>query len=101
VELTLVLLNRQASDLAANAEDGNLPVLDRNGIGHTKDVQRGEVGTQDTATLMQPLKRDHQNQNTFQSQPAVSVFQKHSLHAPIRNGADLGVIRRIQVQERE
>ena len=101
MELTLVVLNRRASDLAANAEDSNLPVLDGIGVGHAKDLQRGEVGTQDTGAVVQPLKWDHQNQNAFHSQPAVRVFEEHSLHTPIRNAADLGVIRRIEVQERE
>jgi hypothetical protein len=27
------------------------------------------------------------------------MFEEHSLHAPIRNGADLGVIERIEVQQ--
>ena len=101
MELTLVVLNRRASDLVANAEDGNLPVLDRIGIGHAKDFQAGEMRTQDAGAVVQPLKWDHQNQNAFHSQPAVSMFQKHSLHAPIPDGADLGVIRRIEVQQGE
>src|SRR5271163_5117355 len=42
-ELPLVDLNGRASDLAANAKDGNLPVLDRIRVGHAKDAQRGEV----------------------------------------------------------
>jgi hypothetical protein len=29
------------------------------------------------------------------------MFQEHSLHSAIRDGADLGVIRRIQIKERE
>ena len=100
-ELPLIVLNGRASDIAPHAEDRNLPVLDRIGIGHAKDVQAGEVGTQDAGAVVQPLERDHQNQNAFHSQPAVGMFQEHSLHAPIRNGADLGVIRRIQIQQRE
>lgn len=68
---------------------------------HAKDIQRAKVGTQDAGAVMQPLKRGHQNQNAVHSQPTVGVFQKHSLHAPIRNGANLGVIRRIEVQQGE
>jgi hypothetical protein len=52
-------------------------------------------------TLLQPLERDHQNQNAFHHQPAVRMFEKHGLHAAIGNGAYLGVIRRIQVKKRE
>jgi hypothetical protein len=29
------------------------------------------------------------------------MFEEHSLHAPFRNGADLGVIWRIEVQKRQ
>jgi hypothetical protein len=76
VELPLIILNGRASDLAANAKDGNLPVLDRIGIGHAKDSKRGEVGPQDTSAVVQPLKWDHQNQNAFDSQLAVSVFEE-------------------------
>jgi hypothetical protein len=41
---------------------------------------------------VQSLKWDHQNQNAFHAQPAVRVVEEHGLHAPIRKGADLGII---------
>ena len=66
-----------------------------------KTFEPGEVGTQDAGAVMQSLERDHQDQNAFHCQPAVGMFQEHGLHAAIGNGADLGVIRRIQIQERE
>ena len=50
---------------------------------------------------MQSLERNHQDENAFHCQPAVGMFQEHGLHAAISNRADLGVIRRIQIQERE
>jgi hypothetical protein len=99
LDLTFIAVNRRTSDIAANTEDGNLPVPDRIGIGHTKDIQAGEMRTQDAGAVVQPLKWDHQNQNAFHSQPTVGVFEKRSLHASIRNAADLGVIRRIEVQK--
>src|SRR5271166_4941869 len=42
-ELPLIRLNGRASDLASNAKDGNLSILDRIRVGHAKDAQRGEV----------------------------------------------------------
>jgi hypothetical protein len=59
------------------------------------------VGTQDAGAVMQSLERDHQDENAFHRQPAVGMFQEHGLHAAIGDGADLRVIGRIQVQERE
>ncbi len=50
---------------------------------------------------MQALERDHQDENAFHRQPAIGMLQEHGLHSSIRDGADLRVIRRIQVQERE
>ena len=50
---------------------------------------------------MQSLERNHQDENAFHCQPAVGMFQEHCLHAAIRDGANLGVIWRIQIQQRE
>ena len=66
-----------------------------------KTFEAGEVGTQDAGAVVQSLERNHQDQNAFHRQPAVGVFQEHGLHAAIGNRADLGVIGRIQIQERE
>ena len=100
-KLPLVVINGRSPDVASQAKHRNLPVLDRIGIGHTKDVQTCEVRTQDTSAVMQSFERDHQDENAFHCQPAVGMFQEHGFHSAIRDGADLGVIRWVKVQERE
>jgi hypothetical protein len=104
-EITDHFVNEYRIRLIADHRAGNkhrdLPVLDRIGIGHAKDGETGEMGTQDAGAFMQSLERNHQDENAFHHQPTVSVFQEHRLHPAIRDGADLGVIRRIQIQQRE
>src|SRR5260370_17616439 len=34
-------------------------------------------------------------------QPSVGMFEKHRLHAPVGNRSDLGVVRRIEIDERK
>src|ERR1700739_257213 len=101
LELTLIVLNRRAPRLATNAKDSNLSVLERIWIGHAKDPQRGKVGAQYSSAVAPALKWDPQNQDAFHSQPAVRMFKKQGLHTSIPNGSDLGVIRRVEVQQGE
>src|SRR5580658_2474394 len=59
------------------------------------------MGTHDAGTVVQSLERNHQDQYALHCKPAVGMFQEHGLHSSIRDGADLGVIRWVKVQQRE
>ena len=50
---------------------------------------------------MQALERNDQHQHALHHQPAEGVLQKQALHAAVSNRADLGIVGRIQVQQRE
>lgn len=78
-----------------------MPVFDRIGVGHAKDVQTGKVGTSDVGAVVQAFERDHEDEDAFHCEPAAGTFQRHSFHTPVGDGAGLRVGWRVQVQERE
>jgi hypothetical protein len=79
------LLYCDTAHILANTEHSDLPEADRLVIGHAKDVQSGEVRTQDPGALVQALERYDQHQHALNHQPAERVVQKQALQSVVAN----------------
>ncbi len=95
------LFDSHSPHIAANSKHSDLPEADRFFVGHTKDVQPGEVRTQDPGALVQALERDHQYQHALHHQPAEGVLKEQAFHAVVSNRSDLGIVGRIEIEQRE
>ncbi len=82
-------------------EDHDLPKSLRLFIGHSQYGQSAEMRPQNSGAVIEPLKGYDEHQNAFGHQPTVCVFEEEPLHTIVGDLPDLGIVRRIQVEERE
>jgi hypothetical protein len=99
--MALVRINGRAAYVRTHAEYGDLPEAHGFLVGHAEDIERGEVRTQQACAVHQPLEGNDHRQHAIHCQPAIGVIEKQPLHAVVRNLANLGVVGRIQIEQRK
>jgi hypothetical protein len=99
--MALVRINGRAAYVRAHAEHGDLPEAHGFLVGHAEDIERGEVRTQQACAVHQPLEGNDHRQHAIHCEPAIGVIEKQPLHAVVRHLANLGVVGRIQIEQRK
>ncbi len=97
--MALVRVNGRAAYVRTHTEHCDLPEAHGFLVGHAEDIERGEVRTQQSSTVHQPLEGNDHRQHAIHSQPAISVIEKQPLHAVIRNLTNFGIVGRIQIEQ--